>query len=74
MFAHQNNFYDFYDFEDDDDLGALTPTPSRTNFDVSGPQCNRGGEEFEMTTLLPNNAKETSQREQINSFDEKDLD
>ena len=21
MFAHQNNFYDFYDFEDDDDLG-----------------------------------------------------
>ena len=24
MFAHQNNFYDFYDFEDDDDLGKFT--------------------------------------------------
>ena len=55
-------------------IGALTPTPSRTDFDVTGPHPNRGGEMIEMSRLLPNNTMETSNTETRNSFDEKHLD
>ena len=55
-------------------LGALTPTPSRTDFDVSSPQYNKDGEAFEMTQLLHNKTKEMSNNEKGNTANEKELD
>lgn len=53
MFA-QNTYYDFYDFDEDEDLGTITPTPSQSGNRIDLQRA----EEFEMTKLLSNNHKE----------------
>ena len=52
----------------------MTPTPSRTDFDVSSSPYNKDGEAFEMTRLIPHKRNEMNNIEKGNTAGEKELD